>query len=75
MVDRKDPFQDAPSYYMQYLAVRNGGGAKVANHVAEAHGVTIDQLKANCRKAAEECRLHNGGLMSYDQAVLDWANG
>jgi hypothetical protein len=75
MVDRNDPSQDTSSYYMQYLAVRDGGGAKIANHVAEVHGITIDQLKANCRKAAEEYRLHNGGLMSYDQAVLDWANG
>ncbi|HJE67106.1 MULTISPECIES: hypothetical protein [Pseudomonas] len=73
MAKSKDRFEDAPPYYMQYLAVRDGGGAKIAHHVAEVHGITIEQLKANCRRAAEEYRLHNGALMSYDQAVLDWA--
>lgn len=74
MVERKDPFESASPYYMQYLAIRDGGGAKIAYHVAEVHGITIEQLKANCRKAAEEYRLYNGSLMSYDQAVLDCAN-
>lgn len=74
MVEKKDPFESAPPYYMQYLAIRDGGGEKIANHVAEVHGITIEQLKDNCRRAAEEYRLHNGALMSYDQAVLDWAN-
>lgn len=74
MVKRKNIFDDAPPYFMQYLAMRDGGGVKNAPHVAEVHGITVDQLKANCRKAAEEYRLLNGALMPYDQAVLDWAN-
>lgn len=66
--------QDLPPYYLQYLAVRDGGGAKIADRVAEAHGITIEQLKANCLMAAEEYRQDNGALLPFEQAVLDWAN-
>jgi hypothetical protein len=59
---------------MQYLAVRDGGGAKIADRVAEVHGITIEQLKASCLRAAEEYRQDNGTLLPFEQAVLDWAN-
>jgi len=59
---------------MQYLAVRDGGGTKIADRVAEVHGITIEQLKANCLRASEEYLQDNGTLLPYEQAVLDWAN-
>lgn len=71
---------DIPPYYMQYLAVRDGGDggdggdAKIADRVAEVHGISIQQLKANCLRAADEYRQDNGNLLPFEQAVLDWAN-
>ena len=74
MSTSQDPFEGIPPYYMQYLAVRDGGGTKIAERVVEVHGITIEQLKANCRRAADEYRRRNGTLMPYEQAVVDWAN-
>jgi hypothetical protein len=74
MSDSKNPFEGAPVHHMQFLGIRDGGGPKNANSVAALHGITVEQLKANCRQAAEEIREVNGSLQPYEQSVLDWAS-
>lgn len=74
MSESKSPFEGTPPYHMQYLAIRDGGGPKNAHGVADLHGITVEELKANCRRAAEEYRQANGFLEPYEQSVLDWAS-
>ncbi len=74
MSDSYKFLKDVPAYHMQFLAIRDGGGPKNAQIVADVHKITVEQLKANCRQVAEEYRQANGFLQSYEQSVLDWAN-
>lgn len=73
MSDASDPLDDIPAHRLQFLAVRDGGGPKNAQNIADVHGITVDQLKASCLQAAEEYLEANGFLQSYEQSVLNWA--
>jgi hypothetical protein len=70
----KKPFEDLPLHHLLFLKLRDGGGAaKVAPGVAEMHGITLDELKAQCRVAAEELIAERGHLLVYEESVLTWA--
>jgi hypothetical protein len=74
MTDSRNPVAGLPLHHIQFLAVRDGGGpVKVAHGVAELHGLTLGELKANCRQAAEELIAERGHLLDYEQPVYDWA--
>lgn len=74
MNDPQNPVAGLPLHHIQFLAVRDGGGPqKVAHGVAELHGLTLEELKANCRRAAEELIQERGALLEYEQPVYDWA--
>lgn len=65
--------EDLPLHQLLFLKLRDGGGAaKVAPGVAELHGITIDELKAHCLKAADEIRQERP-LEVYEEPVVAWA--
>ena len=45
----------------------------IALDVAEFHGISLDELKAECRKAAHELIAARGRLLTTEQPVYDWA--
>lgn len=55
------------------LAFAMGGLEKAAVGVADVHGITLEQSKANCRQAAEELIAERGHLQPHEQPVYDWA--
>ena len=68
------PFESWPEHIKLFVKLRDGGGPdQVAHSVAELHGISVDELKAQCRRAAEEIRQQNGKLEPYEQTVADWA--
>jgi len=70
----KKPFEDLPLHHLLFIKLRDGGGAaKVAPGVAEMHGITLDELKAQCRVAADELIAERGHLLVYEEPVLAWA--
>lgn len=69
----ENPFEGMPLHRLLFLKLRDGGGAaKVAPGVAELHGITIDELKAHCLKAADEIRQERP-LEVYEEPVVAWA--
>lgn len=71
--DPRNPFADLPLHQLLFLKLRDGGGAaNVAPAVAELHGITIDELKAHCRRAGEEI-LAERALLVYEVPVVEWA--
>jgi len=73
MTASKNSFEGMPLHRLLFLKLRDGGGAaKVAPGVAELHGITIEELKAHCQKAAEEIQQERS-LEIYEEPVLTWA--
>lgn len=68
-----NPFEGLPLHHLLFLKIRDGGGPDVAHSVAELHGITVEELKAHCRKAGEELIAERGELLVYEQPVYDWA--
>lgn len=74
MTDPRNPYADWPLHHQLLVKVRDGGDpAMVAHEVAELHGITLDELKAECRKTAEEWLARDGELDSINQPVYAWA--
>lgn len=68
-----NPFADLPLHHLLFLKLRDGGGAaKVAPGVAELHGISIQDLKEHCQRAAEEIAAERP-LEVYEIPVLNWA--
>lgn len=65
--------QTVPLHHLLFLKIRDGGGAKVAHGVAEQHGISVDELKAQCRLAADELLVERGHLLDYELLALQWA--
>lgn len=68
-----NPFEGLPLHHLLFLKIRDGGGPTAAHGVAELHGITVEELKAHCRKAGEELIAERGELLVYEQPVYDWA--
>jgi hypothetical protein len=76
MPDPRNPYADWPLHHLLFVKVRDGGGPhQVAHGVAELHGITLDELKAECRKTGEEWLARDGALDQINQPVYDWACG
>jgi hypothetical protein len=74
MTAPNNPYADWPLHHLLFVKVRDGGGpVKVAPGVAELHGITLDELKAACRKTAEEWLARDGELAQENKPVYDWA--
>jgi hypothetical protein len=69
-----NPYQDWPLHHLLFVKVRDGGGpASIAEGVADLHGITLADLKSQCRKTAEEWLARDGKLAAENQPVYDWA--
>lgn len=68
-----NPFEGLPLHHLLFLKIRDGGGPKVAHGVAELHGISVDELKAQCRKAGEEILAERGEFLVYERPVVEWA--
>ncbi|MBD9653566.1 hypothetical protein IB239_01910 [Pseudomonas sp. PDM12] len=69
-----NPYADWPLHHLLFVKVRDGGGpAKIAHSVAELHKITIEQLKAECRKTGDEWLAAGEELEAPDQRVYEWA--
>lgn len=74
MTDSRNPYADWPRHVYLFVCVRDGGGiVQSAHSVAELHGISIDELKAECRRAGEELIAQDGQLGLPEQRVYDWA--
>ena len=73
MTEPTNPFEGLPLHHLLFLQIRDGGGPKVAHGVAELHGISVDELKAQCRKAGEEILAERGEFLVYERPVVDWA--
>ena len=62
-------------HQLMFLNLRDGGGtpAKRGAAVAEFHEVTLDELKASCRKTGDELIAERGELLDYEMPVYSWA--
>ncbi|MCE0923302.1 hypothetical protein LU673_25345 [Pseudomonas alloputida] len=71
--DPQNPYAGMPLHHLLFLKVRDGGGPiKVAHSVAELHEITIDELKAHCRRAVDDI-LADRALAVYEVPVAEWA--
>lgn len=68
-------------HQLLFLKLRDGGGAagrrsgeaaKVAHAVAEQHGITTEELKAQYWRPGEEIPAKRA-LLVYEVPVLEWA--
>ena len=74
MTDTHNPYADWPIHHLLFVKVRDGGGpSAVAHGVAELYGITLDELKAECRKTGDEWLARDGSLNQINQRVYDWA--
>lgn len=74
MTDSNNPYADWPRHHYLFVCVRDGGGVvKTAHAVAQLHGLSIDELKAECRKAGEEFIAEAGKLEQPELRVYEWA--
>ncbi|MDP9557175.1 UNVERIFIED_ORG: hypothetical protein J2W65_002816 [Pseudomonas parafulva] len=72
--DPQNPCAGMPLHHLLFLNVRDGGGpTKVAHSVAELHEITIEELKAHCRRAVDDI-LADRDLAVYEVRVENWAS-
>lgn len=63
--------KEMPLHQYLFLCVRDGGRA-ARSGVAEVHGITVDELKAHCKRAGEEI-LAEREFAAYEKPVYEWA--
>lgn len=70
-----NPYADWPLHHLLFVKVRDGGGPdKTAHSVAEVHGISLDTLKAECRRTGEEWLARDGELDAINQPIYEWAS-
>lgn len=71
----KNQFDGVPLNVLMFLNLRDGGGgpARRAAAAAEFYGITVDELKAECRQVGESWIAQEGALSEINQRVYDWA--
>ena len=64
-----------PLHHLMFVALRDGGDSPehLAPSVAAFHGISVEELKAHCRRTGEEWIARDGGLGEVNQHVYDWA--
>jgi hypothetical protein len=74
MTEQKNPYAEWPLHHLLFVKVRDGGGPSSIGHsVAKVHGLTLEELKAQCRKTGEEWIARDGALDVINQPVYDCA--
>ncbi|TPG87730.1 hypothetical protein EAH72_34245 [Pseudomonas caspiana] len=75
MTSPKNQFENVPLNELMFLNLRDGGGGplKRAEAAAEFYGITVDELKAECRKVGDKWLAADGHLVEINQRVYDWA--
>lgn len=66
-------FASLPLHHQLFIKLRDGGGLHQANSIADLHNISIDELKAHCRRAGEELIQERGNLLVYEEPVYSWA--
>jgi hypothetical protein len=63
--------------HVMFVALRDGGDspAKLAASLAAMHGISVEELKEQCRQTGEEWIARDGGLSEINQHVYNWAKG
>ncbi|AJY53093.1 MULTISPECIES: hypothetical protein [Halomonadaceae] len=68
-------FEGVPLNVLMFLNLRDGGGGPAlrAEAAAEFYGITVAELKAECRKVGMDWIAQDGALIEINQRVYDWA--
>ncbi|WP_433770940.1 hypothetical protein [Pseudomonas putida] len=77
MTEPSNLYANWPVHHLMFVALRDGGDApeQLAPTVATFHGISVEELKAQCRRSGEEWITRDGGLGEINQRVYDWAKG
>jgi len=75
MIPPLNAFATWPKHHLMFVTLRDGGEtlAKLALAVAAIHGISVEELKAQCRRTGEEWITRDGGLSEINQRVYAWA--
>lgn len=69
-----EPYFGWPRHVYLFVCVRDGGGVeKTAAAVAQLHDISIEQLKAECKRAGDEYIAEHGPLQQPELRVYQWA--
>ena len=77
MTEPNNLYANWPAHHLMFVALRDGGEAPehLAPSVAAFHGISVEELKAQCRRTGEEWIARDGGLNEINQHVYPWAKG
>ena len=77
MIPPFNPFATWPKHHLMFVTLRDGEQTldKLAPAVAAIHGISVEELKAQCRRTGEEWIARDGGLGEINRRVYDWAKG
>lgn len=66
-----------PMRHVMFVALRDGGNspANLAEGLAAMQGISVEELKVQCRRTGEEWIARVGGLSEINQHVYIWAKG
>lgn len=72
-----NPYANWPLHHLMFVALRDGGDtpANLAEGLAAIHGISVEELKVQCRRTGEEWISRDGGLSEINQRVYAWAKG
>lgn len=74
MQKNENPFANMPRHHYLFMCVRDGGGVeKTAHALTLLHEISMEDLKAQCRKAGEEHIAATGGIQEPELRVYNWA--
>lgn len=75
MTAPNNPYANWPKHHLMFVALRDGGDApeNLAQSVAIFNGISVEELKAQCRRTGEEWIARDGGLSEVNLRVYDWA--
>lgn len=77
MTEPNTLYANWPAHHLMFVTLRDGGDAPehLAPAVAAFHGISVEELKVQCRRAGEEWIARDGGLGEINQRVYAWAKG
>jgi hypothetical protein len=77
MTEPSNLYADCPPHHLMFAALRDCGDAPehLAPTVAAFHGISVEELKTQCRRTGEEWIARDGGLCEINQRVYARAKG